>query len=58
MSCGDVEDRCEEDCRCQQLSSDYGGPVLLYRLWFKWTPVMDPGGLRIASTTKSCHSGL
>lgn len=36
----------------------HGRPARLDGLRYKRTPAMDAGGLRIASTTKSCHSGL
>lgn len=58
MAWSGAEDRCEEVCRCHHPSGDHGRPVMLYRLPFKRTPMMVPGGLRIACTTKSCHSGL
>lgn len=37
-------------------SSDHGCPVWHGSLQFNWTNAIEPGALRIASTTKCCHS--
>lgn len=55
---GCADDRCQEDRPCRHPSSDHECPVQHHRHRVKRTPTMEPGRLRIASTTQSCHSGL